>query len=59
MKLINDRKVNTRLDPGRGNGSILDLVIVSANIEESVTQSTVDSLRKVTAFAMIKRKTKP
>ena len=23
MKLINDRKVNTRLDPGKGTGSVL------------------------------------
>ena len=51
MKLINDRKVYTRLDPGKGTGSVLDLAIVSANIEESVTHFTVDSERKRTAFA--------
>ena len=55
MKLINDRKVYTRLDPGKGTGSVLDLAIVSANIEESVTHFTVDSERKRTAFAMVKK----
>ena len=55
MKLINDRKVYTRLDPGKGTGSVLDLAIVSANIEESVTHFTVDSERKKTAFAMVKK----
>ena len=58
MKLINDRKVNTRLDPGRGTGSVLDLAIISANIEKSVTHFKVDSERKMTAFAMLKRKNK-
>ena len=58
MKLINNRNVMTRLDPGRGTGSVLDLAIVSANIEEGVTQFTVDSQRKMTAFAMIKNKNK-
>ena len=58
MKLVNDRNVITRLDPGKGTGSVLDLAIVSANIEESVTQFTVDSQRKMTAFAMIKNKNK-
>ena len=58
MKLINNRNVITRLDPGKGTGSVLDLAIVSANIEESVTQFTVDSQRKMTAFAMIKNKNK-
>ena len=58
MKLINNMNVMTRLDPGRGTGSVLDLAIVSANIEEGVTQFTVDSQRKMTAFAMIKNKNK-
>ena len=58
MKLINNKNVMTRLDPGRGTGSVLDLAIVSANIEEGVTQFTVDSQRKMTAFAMIKNKNK-
>ena len=53
MKLINNKNVMTRLDPGRGTGSVLDLAIVSANIEEGVTQFTVDSQRKMKAFAMI------
>ena len=46
MKLINDRKVNTRQDPGRGAGSVLYLALVSANIDENVTQFTVDSQKK-------------
>ena len=58
VKLIIERKVSTRLDPGRGTGSFLDLAIVSANIEESETQFTVDSQRKMTVFAMIKNKNK-
>ena len=48
--------ISTRIDPGSGNGSVLDLAIVSANIEESVTQFTVDNQRKMTIFAMIKNK---
>ena len=56
MKLINNKNIITRLDPGSGNGTVLDLAIVSANIENSVTQFTVDSQRKMTAFAMIKNK---
>ena len=52
---MNGQKINTRLDPGKGTGSVLDLEIVSANIEESVTHFTVDSERKMTAFAMVKK----
>ena len=55
MILLNDRKVNTRIDPGRGNGSVLDLAIVSANIENNITRFTVDTQRKMTAFKMVKR----
>ena len=39
-------------------GSVLDLAIVSTNIEENVTQFTVDCQRKMTAFTMIKNKKK-
>ena len=39
-------------------GSVLDLAIVSTNIEENVTQFTVDCQRKMTAFTMIKNKNK-
>ena len=45
MKLINNTNIMTRIDPGSGNGSVLDLAIVSANIKESVTQLTVDNQR--------------
>ena len=49
-----------RLDTerGTGSGSVLDLTIVSANIDKGVRQFTVDSQRKMKVFAMIKNKNK-
>ena len=58
MILVNDKTVNTRTDPARGTGSVLDLALISANIEQSVMNFEVDTQRKMTAFKMVKRRDK-
>ena len=58
MILVNDKTVNTRTDPARGSGSVLDLALVSANIEQSVMNFEVDTQRKMTAFKMVRRRDK-
>ena len=58
MILVNDKRINTRVDPARGTGSVLDLALVSANIESNVTNFEVDSQRKMTAYKMMKRRDK-
>ena len=58
MILVNDKTVNTRTDPARGSGSVLDLALISANIEQSVMNFEVDTQQKMTAFKMVKRRDK-
>ena len=58
MILVNDKTVNTRTDPARGTGSVLDLALISANIEQNVINFEVDTQRKMTAFKMVKRRDK-
>ena len=36
MILVNDKTINTRTDPARGTGSVLNLALISANIEKNV-----------------------
>ena len=54
MILVNDKKVNTRVDPARGTGSVLDLALVSANIESNVTNFLFCYLH--TALGILKKK---
>ena len=56
MILINDTTINTRLNPADNTGSVLDLAIISKDIESKVKNFTVDSERKMSAFSMVKRK---
>ena len=58
MILVNDKTVNTRTDPARGSGSVLDLALISANIEQGVMNFEVDTQQKMTAFKMVKRRDK-
>ena len=53
LKLLNDA-TPTRIDPTGGN-SVLDLAVVSKNIESCVQKFTVDSDQKWTPFAIRKK----
>ena len=54
VKLINQRNIDTRYDPVTGNGSVLDLAIISENIWKLVKNFEVDSERKWTPFSIQK-----
>ena len=54
VKLINQRNVDTRYDPVTGNGSVLDLAIISENIWKLVQNFEVDSERTWTPFLINK-----
>ena len=58
MILVNDKTVNTRTDPARGTGSVMDLALISANIEQNVINFEVYTQQKMTAFKMVKRRDK-
>ena len=54
VKLINQRNIDTRYDPVTGNGSVLDLAIISENIWKLVKNFEVDSERTWTPFSIQK-----
>ena len=58
MSLINDKTVNTRLNPADNTGSVLDLALISEDMKNRVKNFIVDSERKMTAFSMTKRNKK-
>ena len=55
VTILNDTKINTRIDPRTGNGSVLDLGIVSSNLCKTVTSFKVDSQREWSPFSMTKK----
>ena len=54
--LINNRKINTRIDPSNGSGSVLDLAIASEDLRKNVKCFKVDNERIMSAFSMYRRK---
>ena len=54
MIVCNDN-TPTRIDPSSGQGSVLDLAIISESIKSNVTSFKVDSSRKMTPYSMKKR----
>ena len=56
MTLLNNPRTSTRWDPASGNGSTLDLGIVSTNIKGAVQSFEVDMMKKWTPFALMKKR---
>ena len=54
--LINNRKINTRIDPSNESGSVLDLTIASEDLRKHVTCFKVDNERIMSAYSMSHRK---
>ena len=54
LTVLNDANVNTRYDPATGKGSILDLCLISKNIEKCVKGLYVDTDKKMTAYSIVK-----
>ena len=54
VKILNDNKIPTRIDPVTGKGSVLDLGIVSKSIVSLVSNFTVDSDRNWSPFSLRK-----
>ena len=52
--LLNDRNVPTRYDPHTGNGSVLDLGIISENLAKNVKSFEIDSNKEWTLFSLKK-----
>ena len=54
MVLLND-DTPTRIDPATGNGTVLDLGIISKNIHPWVNKFYVDTEREFTPFSVVKK----
>ena len=54
IKILNNKEIPTRLDPVTWKGSVLDLGIVSKNIQSLVSSFTVDSDRNWSPFSLRK-----
>ena len=54
MEVINDGDKHTRIDPATGQGSILDLCLLSSNIINCCKGFGVDTEKSITPFSVIK-----
>ena len=55
VKILNNKHVHTRIDPGTKKGSTLDLGVISINLKSRVTGFKVDINREWTPYTMSKR----
>ena len=56
MKLLNNPRISTRIDPASGKGSTLDLAIVSQDILKNIKNFSIDLNREKTPFSIHRKK---
>ena len=55
VKILNNKKVHTRIDPATKKGSTLDLGVISINLKTKITEFKVDTEKEWTPYSMGKR----